>query len=475
MRATINDERYKVLKTLQERKQAFADFQQAKRRQEAEERRRNEEKAREQFMQMLRECGQVSTRSSWRKVAPLFEKDPRFQAIAEEEEREDIFEDYIWELEKCEREAERELKRKSLEQYRVLLQETVRDSRVRWRDFKEAQQDDLRFKAVDKLDRLRLFEEHQRSLERREADERRQERERQRRTSRRARDAFRQLLRERAQAGEITLQSRWKDVRASLEATDAYRALLADDYVGSTPRQLFQDLLDDLEEAYRRDKKRLKRLLEERGASCNTTDPEQLLAALGPDATAGIPRLHFELFAAQQREKAAERLRSSLRRRLRHAERWAEQLPAEQLAQLAAATAPPAGLPPELANPPGLADCTDEEQRRALWDAVRKAAERERERRERHRHDAAHSSEEEGAVREEKRHRSSSSSSSKRASGSHSSDEDEERSSRRRHHHSSPSRDVDRKRSATEKSDEPERESKRRKEPTAAAEEADTK
>ncbi|KAF3644592.1 hypothetical protein T459_28851 [Capsicum annuum] len=73
MRAVINDRRYGALKSLCERKQAF-----------------NED------------CKELSPSSRWSKEISIFEHDKRFKAIEQAKDREDLFEDYVEELEKKE-------------------------------------------------------------------------------------------------------------------------------------------------------------------------------------------------------------------------------------------------------------------------------------------------------------------------------------------------------------------------------------
>ena len=55
------------------------------------------------FMEMLREARnpRVSTKSAWREVAPQFEEDRRFQAVAEEQ-RQEMFETFLEALAKVE-------------------------------------------------------------------------------------------------------------------------------------------------------------------------------------------------------------------------------------------------------------------------------------------------------------------------------------------------------------------------------------
>ncbi|KAF3645854.1 putative pre-mRNA-processing protein 40A-like isoform X2 [Capsicum annuum] len=87
MRAVINDRRYGALKSLCERKQAFNEYLSQKKKLEAEKRRVKQKKAREHFRIML-------------EAISIFEHDECFKAVEQAKDREDLFEDYVEELEK---------------------------------------------------------------------------------------------------------------------------------------------------------------------------------------------------------------------------------------------------------------------------------------------------------------------------------------------------------------------------------------
>ncbi|PHT69357.1 hypothetical protein T459_28844 [Capsicum annuum] len=105
MRAVINDRRYGALKSLCERKQAFNEYLSQKKKLEAEERRVKQKKAREDFRIMLEDCKELSPSSRWRfyfqfKAISIFEHDERFKAVERAKDHEEIFEDYVEELDK---------------------------------------------------------------------------------------------------------------------------------------------------------------------------------------------------------------------------------------------------------------------------------------------------------------------------------------------------------------------------------------
>jgi len=69
--------------------------------------------------------------------------------------------------------------------------------------------------------------------------------------------------------GAITLLTRWREFLPLVEREPDYIALTRPDYNGSTPRQLFGDFLDNLEEEYKKDKAKMKEYLKEKAIKIN--------------------------------------------------------------------------------------------------------------------------------------------------------------------------------------------------------------
>jgi len=117
LQAIQGDERFKAIKTLGEKKQILQEFKNDKRQQERDERRKKDAKTRDIFIQMLKECKEITPKMPWRKAIPYFEGDIRFDAIVEKE-REGLYEDYLLELERTQREQAREARKKSYETFK---------------------------------------------------------------------------------------------------------------------------------------------------------------------------------------------------------------------------------------------------------------------------------------------------------------------------------------------------------------------
>jgi len=171
MRATINDERYKGLKTLNERKTCFQEYVAYRKKHEVEERKQKEIKAKEGFSALLKSSKEINSRSTWRKLVGILEKDPRFAMIEDDLYREELFEDFVYEIEKKEKDEFRELKKINIQKFKQMLEESSITVKTQWRRFKDQYGDDPRYRALDKLDRLNLFEEYVRNLEKKDADE----------------------------------------------------------------------------------------------------------------------------------------------------------------------------------------------------------------------------------------------------------------------------------------------------------------
>jgi len=303
MRAVINDERWKLLKTLNEKKQAFHDFQQEKRKQEREEKRKREERARENFHQMLRECEHLKTRMPWKKAVAYFEGDNRLQAVPERE-REDLFEEFFFLLEKQQKDAARQARKENMRNLRIKFEEdSTVNSMTQWRTIKEKYQDDPIFQQLEKNDRLTVFEgnlayriieaiscvfylylvvvDYIRDLERIETEKKYQEQQRQKRSARLTRDAYRALLMEKYREGHLNLDTKWKDFYETIKDDPRYKAMVEPTQTGSLPSELFSDFLEELEERFQKEKRRAKEMLEDiRFAITPITTLEDFIAAL---------------------------------------------------------------------------------------------------------------------------------------------------------------------------------------------------
>jgi len=96
MKRIINKPEYRVLQTLAERKAAFFAWRELKREEREEEARRILRQRKVAFLEMLKGCAELSSRTRFHKVVQLFERDPRWSALdGDENEREELYEEYV--------------------------------------------------------------------------------------------------------------------------------------------------------------------------------------------------------------------------------------------------------------------------------------------------------------------------------------------------------------------------------------------
>lgn len=98
-----DDPRWEALKG-GDKKQELAEFQTRKLKEEREQQRLKVKKSKDAFLLMLAECVQIDVRTRWQSAVELLQKDARFKNVEDARDREDLFNDFVKELEKKERE-----------------------------------------------------------------------------------------------------------------------------------------------------------------------------------------------------------------------------------------------------------------------------------------------------------------------------------------------------------------------------------
>ncbi|KAI7744430.1 hypothetical protein M8C21_017310 [Ambrosia artemisiifolia] len=267
MRVIINDRRYGALRSLSERKQAFTEFVGQKKKQEAEQRRAKQIKAREEFKKMLEESKEITVSTKWSKASAIFEDDDRFKAVERFKDREDLYDDYIMELEKKERSKALEEHKKNRKEYVEFLKSCdFLTASSQWRRVQDRLEADERCMRLAKIDRLEIFQEYIRDLEKDEEEQIKLRTEELRKTERKNRDEFRKLMDEHIASGMLTSKSHWRDYCVKVKDLPAYSAVSSNSS-GATPKDLFEDVLEELEKQYTVDMDRIKEIVKMRKVS----------------------------------------------------------------------------------------------------------------------------------------------------------------------------------------------------------------
>ncbi|KAL5223042.1 hypothetical protein ABZP36_027755 [Zizania latifolia] len=328
MRVIINDKRYGALKTLGERKQAFNEYLNQRKKLEAEERRVKQRKSRDDFLTMLEECKELTSSTRWSKAITMFEDDKRFSAVERPREREDLFENYLMELQKKERTKAVEEHKRHIAEYRAFLEscDFIKAS-TQWRKVQDRLDDDERCSRLEKIDRLEIFQEYIRDLEKEEEEHKRIQKEQLRRQERKCRDEFRMMLEEHVAEGTLTAKTRWRDYCAQVKDSHAYLAV-ASNTSGSMPKELFEDVMEELEKQFQDEKTRIKEAVKSGKISMTIswTWEDFQTAVTEDDTFKGITSTNMKLIYDDQVERLREKEAKEAKKRQRLGENFSDLL-----------------------------------------------------------------------------------------------------------------------------------------------------
>eukprot|EP00887_Chlorella_sp_A99_P000160 scaffold16.g160.t1 len=362
MRIIAQDRRYGALKTLGEKKAAFHEYIAQRKREEAEEARQRRMQARaggrrakEGFYALLDEhAEQLGSRPKLSRARDLLELDPRWQArgtaslaellasgndncatptpdtlihmsmfclsasaVDSQREREELLEDWIEERERVEKEARKAERKRKAATFRELLEGcSFVAVDTSWRKAADRLAGEEAYEALDKAARLEVYQEYIRELERKEREEKEKEREERKRQERKSREAFRELLAKHRAEGIINAKTRWREYQPVVKDEEAYVAV-EQNTGGSRPKELFQDVLEEMEAAYDKEREKAKALVSERSIEVGPEGTWEAFQAALPEA--GAPELEgiSAPSALAKAEKAKRRAREDFSHMLR--------------------------------------------------------------------------------------------------------------------------------------------------------------
>lgn len=254
-RVLYSEEVWKAVKTFSEKRNLFNEYIREFKNREREEMRLKREKLKVKFRQMLEEDSSLTSDTKFGKIIMKFCHDERWRAI-DEREREELYQDYMDDLEKRENEEKRIIKEKKILIFRKMLEDKKLPSTTKWREIILNFKDDQIFSSMEKIDRLKTFTDYIIELEEKEKKEKDDYK---KFIVYRNRENFRELLIEKVNSKEITTETKWKKFVVFLKDTAEYTNLLGQE--GSNPKDLFEDIIFKLKENYKKNKEILKKLL----------------------------------------------------------------------------------------------------------------------------------------------------------------------------------------------------------------------
>lgn len=296
MRATIKDPQYRALKDPKDRKAAFEKYTIEVRMQEKDRAKERLAKLRADFGTMLRSHPEIKHYTRWKTARPIIEGETIFRSTNDDTERRQLFEEYIIELKKALIEREAITRKSAMDELVGLLKALDLEPYTRWSEAQEViesnetfQRDD-KFKTLSKSDILTAFENHIKSLERTFNDERQREKNSKQRRERQNRDRYVDLLKELKADGKVKAGTKWMDILPEVHEDPRYVAMLGQP--GSTPLDLFWDMVEEEERALRLVRNHVYDVLEDKRYEITPrTTPQNFFDVMSTDRrTASTPR-----------------------------------------------------------------------------------------------------------------------------------------------------------------------------------------
>ncbi|KAF9192850.1 PRP40 pre-mRNA processing factor 40 [Haplosporangium sp. Z 767] len=331
MRAVVTNPMYRALKTATERKSAFQDYVAERRIQEKEEEKARLQKQKQDFLDLLAASDKVTHASRYTTISRLFADEPAFKAIEDDRLRFSIFDNYVGDLIRKEKEEARQRRKDGMAALASLLQSMDEITLMtRWTEARELFQARTEFKEseairiLNKIDQLTVYEDHIKHLEREYDQKRARERILRKRAERKRREAFKEVLSEQRSKGHLNAKTCWMQIHPLIKDDPRYLDILGQP--GSTAMELFWDVVEELDERLYQDRKMIQDVLRSVDyVVLPETDFDSFAAVVAKqEKAAHIPTEDLKLIFEQQLSKAVHYAKEEKRRQEKQARKRAE-------------------------------------------------------------------------------------------------------------------------------------------------------
>lgn len=255
VRATVKDPQFRAIKDPKDRKAAFEKYCHDVVVQDKERAKERLAKLRADFATMLRSHPEIKHYTRWKTARPIIEGETIFRSTSDENERRQLFEDYIADLKKAHKEQQVAMRKSAMDGLIELLPTLNLEPYTRWSEAQETIQstapfqNDEKYKSLTKYDVLTVFQNHIKALERKFNESLQEEKNKRLRRDRKARDNFIALLSELRKDGKIKAGTKWSSIYPLIASDERYLAMAG--RPGSTAMELFWDVVEEEERALR--------------------------------------------------------------------------------------------------------------------------------------------------------------------------------------------------------------------------------
>lgn len=255
IQATARDPQFRAIKDPKDRRAAFDKYCHDVVIQDKERAKERLAKLRADFETMLKRHPDITYYTRWKTARPIIEGETIFRSTSNEGERRQLFEEYLIGLKKSHAEQQTSLRKNAMDGLIDLLPKLNLEPYTRWSDAQgiisstPPFQSDGKYQTLTKFDILTAFQNHMKALERKFNDTKQEEKNKKFRKERTARDAFKSLLNQLRKEGKINAGTKWSQIMPLIENEERYTGMLGQG--GSTPQELFWDIIEEEERGLR--------------------------------------------------------------------------------------------------------------------------------------------------------------------------------------------------------------------------------
>ncbi|KAJ9092221.1 hypothetical protein QFC19_008758 [Naganishia cerealis] len=326
IRKLIVDPLYKSLKTLAERKNVWQKYISDLVANAEAIKQEKINRLRPHFKRLFQQNkDRIKYYSTFKTAEQLFAHDRVWNSLENAEDRKALFDEHVNGLKTAKQNAETALRQRNMAVMKSLIKQLPITVSTRWRDARNMIIESAQFKAdkslqtIDDIDILEIYDDYSSSLIREHAENMRKSQSEKARRARKARDGFRELLADLEAKGQITSRMKWKEFVKLVEDSEAYEHLLG--MPGSSPLDLFRDVVDDIAEAVAEAIKRVNAACEKSGKKIELgmsredfdsfLEENKLTTVLDPKR---VPEV-YEIMQSRLEKEAAEKRRRAERKR----------------------------------------------------------------------------------------------------------------------------------------------------------------
>ena len=255
IRVIAKDPQFRAIKDPKDRKAAFETYCRDVIVQDKERAKERMTKLRADFETMLKRHPEIMHYTRWKTARPMMEGETIFRSTSDETERRQLFEEYIVSLKKTHAERQTTMRKSAMDGLLDLLPKLQLEPYTRWSDAQEAIkttdsfQADEKYQFLSQFDILTAFQNHMKALERAFNDAKQEEKNKRLRKERKTRDSYNSLLSELRSTDKVNAGTKWTQVMPLLEQDGRYQNMAGQG--GSSPQELFWDIIEEEERALR--------------------------------------------------------------------------------------------------------------------------------------------------------------------------------------------------------------------------------